>query len=572
MTSETSRAADRDATWVRLLRVAVLGFGLVLVAFFVYAVVQRFRFPSELEWMTGSVLDHVERVRDGKPVYTEPTVDWIPFLYPPLYYWLSAFVARVAPIVVACRLVSLVATAAIVAAMIRLSRRLGATWFWTSTAVGCFFGAYSLTGYWYDIERCDALFVAMVLTATALLVERRGLVSTLFAGMIVGGAYFAKQPAVLFVGAGIAGLLVVREGRRAGAFAVGAFLGLVPMYAWLHVQTDGWFDFYCTKMPTAHGMAASLITVFFIVDLTKGFLLTAATLALFAWTGRDLFLHVRAPDAAPLARERTLFVGMLAAAFAASAASRLHIGGYMNVLMYWSTFACVAVAVIGTELEGFARGSKMGPITSAFACLVAFLQLAHFSYDPGEPCPDARRVSDAAIVAARVRELEKDGPVLLTGRGNVTEPRHFHAAALMDVLRGGRSMPADLVAGLAERRYAAYVVDEFGELTLEAILGHRSELFELVTVNYAIEQHMDDRERPPVIGWIAHPSWVLRPRRKPLTGFTIAQLERRQRIEMGLADMRMRLAQAGVRAPEGEMRIEDAAAAIDQDGVALERR
>ena len=33
----------------------------------------RVAYPFELEWMEGGMLDHIERVRSGKPLYTPPS-------------------------------------------------------------------------------------------------------------------------------------------------------------------------------------------------------------------------------------------------------------------------------------------------------------------------------------------------------------------------------------------------------------------------------------------------------------------------------------------------------------------
>jgi hypothetical protein len=75
---------------LRVISRVVLAAALVAHALMaVFVIASRIRYPHDLEWMTGSVLDHVERVRNGVPVYTAPTARWIPFLYPPLFYWLG---------------------------------------------------------------------------------------------------------------------------------------------------------------------------------------------------------------------------------------------------------------------------------------------------------------------------------------------------------------------------------------------------------------------------------------------------------------------------------------------------
>ncbi len=548
------------ALWLRILQGLTLVLGVLHVVFFAYAVVQRFRYPVELEWMSGGVLDHVDRVSEGKPIYVAPSVAFIPFLYPPLYYWISALVAKAMTVQAACRVVSIIATLVTAGLVHRAARKLGATPFWALTGVALFFGAYSITGYWYDLERSDLLMMAMVSGGLVIALGRPALVPTAFAGALVGGAFFAKQPASIFFVSAVAGLAIARNYRRAGAFAAGGLLVLVPGLALLTAKTDGWFWFYVVKMPAAHGIDPKLFTVFFVLDATKAFAIAGATTFALAVFGKRVVHALR--GRAVLEDDDAIFGAMLAAALFTSATSRLHIGGFVNVLIFWTTFGSIAFAVVASRL------GKLHRATEGVLAAAALLQLAHLLYDPGEAAPDERRYLDQKLVENRVRELEKHGEVIVHGRGHLTWPRHFHAIAMMDVMRGGLPIPPELVKGLEDRKYAAYVIDEFGELTLEGILGHRSELADLVTRSYFVAQELDDRERPPIVGWIAHPSWVLRPRKTPLTGMTREQLDRRRTIEMGVCEMHMRAVQAGARKVDDGDDVEETAAVIDQAGAA----
>jgi hypothetical protein len=59
----------------------------------------------------------------------------------------------------------------------------------------------------------------------------------------------------------------------------------------------------------------------------------------------------------------------------------------------------------------------------------------------------------------------------------------------------------------------------------------------------------------------------MRPRVEPLRGFTDEELERRQRIEVGIAEMRMGVVQSGGRVPPEGRDIEELAARIEAQGV-----
>jgi hypothetical protein len=260
-----------------------------------------------------------------------------------------------------------------------------------------------------------------------------------------------------------------------------------------------------------------------------------------------------------------VFAFALAGAFVASISSRLHQGGYVNVLILWAGFACVAIAVAATRAERLAQVHGDRALVGAGLALAVACQLGRFARDP-DPATPSRRARDAALLLeSRVKDLEKSGEVLLTGRGHVTTPRHLHVIALMDVMRSGMGIPEPFARAIRERRFAAYVVDEWPELTLEVMMGHRSELFDLVLANYYVAERWDDPGADPVAGRPVHPTWVLEPRAHPIAGATFEELDRRRAVEAGLAEERMHLAQAGVPAPANAPTIEEAAAAVLSD-------
>jgi hypothetical protein len=134
--------------------------------------------------------------------------------------------------------------------------------------------------------------------------------------------------------------------------------------------------------------------------------------------------------------------------------------------------------------------------------------------------------------------------------------------ALIDVMRSGLAIPESFARDIRERRFAACVIDEWSELSLDKILGRRSELFEIILSNYYVAERWDDREMDAYVGRRVHPSWVLKPRAHPIEGATFKELDRRRLVEVGLAEERMRLAQAGVETPANAPTTEDEAAAL----------
>src|SRR5262245_26784484 len=92
-------------TWV------AIALGVAYVVTYVAIALMRMGYPFELEWMEGSTLGHVDRLLHGQPLYPKPGIDFTPFIYPPLYFTVASWVAKlVGEGFPALRLVSFVAS------------------------------------------------------------------------------------------------------------------------------------------------------------------------------------------------------------------------------------------------------------------------------------------------------------------------------------------------------------------------------------------------------------------------------------------------------------------------------
>jgi hypothetical protein len=517
---------------LRVIRGLALSVVLGVAALVVVVVLARVRYPYELEWMEGAIFDHVERVRNGQPLYVPPSAAWTPFLYPPAYYWVAAWASRVLPEVLACRVVSLVSTGAATTCVYLLARRLDAGRYWAVLASALYVACFGFTLEWYDIARADSLFVALVALSAVLVLSSRGIGGAAGAGAVLGIAFFVKQPALAFLAAVPAGLWLAGQRRRAIALAAAGVAVAAPIFVLLEAGSSGWFAYYCVKLPAAHGFDSRYVTLFFVRDLSTGFLLTLATVAgVLGGAGR-------APP------ERVTFAAYLLAAFVASATSRLHAGGWTNVLMFWTVFACPAAACGAARAEALARSTPSAKVVGAAACGLFALQAGLFAPDPFEAIPSSRHRDFDEHLRARVLDLERGGEVTVLGRGHVTRERHLHITALVDVRRAGGGVPDDLNDAILTRRWAAFVVDDFAELDFGPPGPPQSAVFDLVARNYFVAERFDSDAPAPVVGFAKVPRWVLRPRRVPLGLTDHAALARRVRAEMGLAERNMRLAQA----------------------------
>jgi hypothetical protein len=515
------------------LQIVTFGLGAALLGLSLWVIAARFRYPIDGEWMTGAVRDGVDRVRDGQPLYAAPSARFVPFVYTPIYFWLAGALSRVVSTFVACKLVSLAATLATGWGIHRISRTLGATKLWAAVGLLLFVATYPLTLFFYDIERVDALSAAFVVVAIALLVSRPSMRWSAFAGVLLGLAFFAKQPGLLAFGAAIAGLAFAGERRR--ALVVGGVGALVfaGVFAYLEITTHGWFRYYCVKLPQAHGMQSELLSTFFIIDVPKAFAIATGSVAIVAPVAWSFLRRRRVPQ--DTSWQHVVFAFVLAAGMAGAFSLRAHKGGWANVLVAWLPLGCAACAVAATRAEEAARATTAQRLVSLLLLGGVSLQLLGAMFDPNDNSPNADDLRERERFIVLARRLEVDGEVLITTGGHIAKPSSLHAAALFDIIRAGDHAPADLLEGLAQRRYSALFVgapDEFrcGNKTCD-------ELVEAIEHNYFVAGRRHERDRNGMSGFDARPRWLMRPRKAPLPPMSLKTLFLRQHIEMGLAEM-----------------------------------
>ncbi|MDB5218196.1 MAG: hypothetical protein JWO86_6123 [Myxococcaceae bacterium] len=542
---------------VRTLSRGLLAAALLLHAFTALVVIGlRIRHPHDLEWMTGSVLDHVERVRMGEPLYTAPSARWIPFLYTPLFYWLGAVVGGGA---FACRLISVVASIAQGVFVWWAARALGAKKAWAAAAVLVFVAAFPFVGFWYDLERGDNLCGALVMAGACALLRARSVRGHVLSGFLFVIAVLAKQQAIFYLAGSGLGLLLAKRAsdeptrnRDLAGFGLAAGLPLVALLA-LARAGDGWPSYYLVKMPRAHGVVLGLADAVIWRDVPRGFLLVGVTVGATAVAA----LHVLRRTGG---RRDTIAAAILITGFAGAVASRLHIGGWINVLIPWSTCAAVAVGVTASRVEERFRTLAWIGLATAGAVL---LQLLVWTYDPRPLVPSAASRADEERLRSEIAMLERNGEVLIPSRGHISRVRHFHISALADVVRVDGHSPADLVSALRSRSYAAVVddaryhdfrTDDWPPTLLEDIDDLRTPLLS----SYFVARRLAYGRRRLALQSPATPAWVYLPRRVPLD-VAPAELRRRQLAEMRLADVRARALAEGSEAPFTESEIEDLA-------------
>jgi hypothetical protein len=244
--------------WVLIALPALYQIGLLI-----QAIAGRVGYPYDLEWMEGGLLHHALRIRQGQGIYVAPSVEFIPYLYTPLYptllalfggpFGISYLLGRVVSIIGLCG----IAATALASFAVR-GRMFGAALVGVVLALGLFAAFYPYVEGWYDLVRADTFFLFMTTAALAGLplwatsddgVVGHGKVAAGAALMVL--AFFCKQTGIFYVALGGAIVVVVNWRRAPTYVAMAGLLGLGGCWI-LDRATHGWFWTYVSEIHRAH--------------------------------------------------------------------------------------------------------------------------------------------------------------------------------------------------------------------------------------------------------------------------------------------------------------------------------
>jgi hypothetical protein len=238
----------------------------------------RVGFPLDLEWMEGGTLVHAQRIAAGQGIYVKPSLEFIPYLYTPLYPALLALLSFVFPLgYLLGRTVSLLAffSALLMLGMLVRdeahgfgpTRRLLAMLIGL-TGAAAVVATLSFTGGFYDLVRADSLLLALEALSLSLALRGRTWKSAAAAGLVIAAAFFSKQTAsIVGVGLGV-GLLIVNW-RRGLAYGAAAAAALATGLGILVKASGGWFWTYIFKLHQSHGYRWGVVTANVLPDTLK---------------------------------------------------------------------------------------------------------------------------------------------------------------------------------------------------------------------------------------------------------------------------------------------------------------
>jgi hypothetical protein len=448
----------KSFSFARIAKILCITLGCAYIALWIALAYLRLIYPYEVEWMEGSMMDHVMRILDGKAIYTAPSMDFVAWLYPPLYYYAVAAAMKIfgAGWFVA-RFVSIASTLLTASLLALITKRITSNWLLSFFTFAFYIATYHATGFYFDIVRNDAFFVALLVATAYGAIVMRGTTGAILTAILLTLAFFTKQQALFFL-LPFSVWYWLRDRKTALLFTFTSVALIVITFLVINASTHGWLNYYLFKIPAAKRADFSWFRTFDVFPHYVFASFTVCSLALVALLamGKSNWKEFFGSPTGLLAM-------MTFASVAAGAMSLGNEGGYENVMMPFAAFvspilplALYKISVVRPELQRFASG-------------VLLFQFLAFYFNPLSEqmliaSPHQRRGGDQFMRALSAIP----GDVFIPYHGYVTrqagKPPHAHILAMMDVFRTHDTTAArlqrDMDSAYARHQFVAIIMEE----------------------------------------------------------------------------------------------------------------
>ena len=131
---------------VKVVKIAIIALSGLGISIFLAIAIPKILYSYEMHWMEGSILDQIQRLLDNKPLYSKPSIYYVPWLYPPLYYYVAAkFASLFGLSYFIARLPSVISTLALCFILWKIVKKETANRVFAFGAIGLFVASYART-------------------------------------------------------------------------------------------------------------------------------------------------------------------------------------------------------------------------------------------------------------------------------------------------------------------------------------------------------------------------------------------------------------------------------------------
>jgi hypothetical protein len=441
----------------RFFKAVLVPLSIIYICLFIYVAISRIEYPFELNWLEGGFLDVVERVMDGMPIYAEPSLEYVPFIYTPLYYILSAAVAGVTdPEFTALRLVSLVSSLLCLVIIYLYVNRETRSRYSGLIAAGLFAAFYNVSDSWLDIGRNDPLYLLFLLSALYFIRFYRDNKSYLLAGILLFLAFFTKQSSLIVI-IFILVYAFIYNRRTILPVMVTALVLIIASTIIMDRIYDGWYSYFVFKLPFNHDITLSYIALFWTEELLRICVIPIAFIIY------NLYQNLQSVRKMPGWRFNLFAAaGMIIMAWFL----RIHSGSGANALLpALAIITIIFVISVNDLLVRFRQKLNInGDKTAEITYFLIILQFIVLVYNPATLIPSSMDRAAGDNFVEDIRRI--DGDIFIPSHGYLAtkagKKQYAHTMAIYDVIRSNDDETSDKLReeirqAFREKEYAAAV-------------------------------------------------------------------------------------------------------------------
>jgi len=444
----------------RILRILLLAGAALYPVIYVCLASYRLRYPFELEWMEGGGAEQVRRIVAGEAMYARPSLAYVPFIYPPLYYDTAAVASRLMGQAgfLPLRFVSFLSSLACFLLIFRIVLRQTGDRTAAFLSSALFAATFRAGGAWLDVARVDSMFLALFLAAVYVLAQGLTYPRCLAAGVLFSLSALTKQTALVMC-APVIVYLLWKSWSRALTLVVLMALILGGTIVWQDHATGGWFSYYVLLLPGQHAWSRDVLLSFWFRDLLST-LPVVLLMTIFA------FLPVLAPHRHFAA---SFWVAVTAGMLTGSYLMRIFEGGYDNVLLPALAILSVLFGFSLNTIREWLAGlrpewRRSGEAFVSVACLVQF-GFPGLLYDPRLQLPTGADLMAGRRLVKMVHDATGEAfipahPYLVALAGKTPSATEM---ALQEVQRSHtperEAVEREIAEALRSRRYDLILLD-----------------------------------------------------------------------------------------------------------------
>ncbi len=486
----------------KYLKFSIIGIGLVYLFSYLIIALIRMSYPFELEWMEGGSVEHIIRILQGKDIYVKPSMDFIPYIYTPLYSWVSALVSKIMGVgLMPLRLVSMVSSVICMIFIYLIVKKETDNKFAALVSMCLFPACFFIGGSWFDLARVDSLFLAMVLVSAYILRFKKTGGWFIIGGVFAFLAFFTKQSSMLIYA--MIGIFLLFENWKRSLYFIFTFsilaIGSTIVY---NYYSDGWYYFWNFSLVASHRWNKQFFILFWSNDLFKPISIAIAFSSVF------ILLKIVKKEIKP----NLFYFGWLLGMIGCAWSSRLHYGGYDNVLIPAFTILIILMGIGLNEIMKLIGNDddNKSMIMRIFVLMIVLGQFTTLYYNPRKLIPHGYDYENGWKFMNRVSKV--DGDVYIATNSYISriagKKSFTHMMLVFDLMESnqkyGKMIRAEFENSLQSGKYKELYVNDWVLVNypnIEKYYERKGKLFEHESAFSALT------------GFITRPEYVYVPRK-----------------------------------------------------------